>query len=79
MVQPILLGLVLDYINYDVIPDKLGYTYAALLVLTATAYVYFNIHCYYHGEVLGMRLRSAYCSLIYQKVSDANLKYSSLV
>ena len=71
--QPFLLGLVLDYItdiNQDnAIPDRLGYTYAALLTVSIVINVFLHIHSYYMGEAVGMRIRSAYTSLIYEKVS----------
>lgn len=61
----------MDYLNYKTISNELGYTYAFLLLFSTTCLVYLERISYYQGELFGVKLRSAYSNLIYQKVNQA--------
>lgn len=61
--------MLLKYISDETVSDRLGYTWATLLILSATVYCYLNALTFYLSEVFGMQIRAAYSSLIYRKVT----------
>lgn len=73
IVQPVLLGKIISYLEYYDPSDSAAFhealAYAAGLSVCVLTWAFLHHLYFYHIQRVGMRLRVAVCHMIYRKVS----------